>query len=99
MIENWVVSAESLRSTALRFQFRKEFEIPKELRSCISGYRDIYKQLMRQSSSQKLNIDFMVPKNKSMENVSSSDESDFELTHHRKMRALDYDVPPVGVVW
>ncbi|GFV50029.1 hypothetical protein TNCV_2354141 [Trichonephila clavipes] len=60
----------------------------KELRSSISGYRDIYKQLTNQPSSQKLITYFMVTKSKSIEIVSSSDESDFELIHHKKMSAL-----------
>ncbi|GFY29844.1 actin [Trichonephila clavipes] len=42
-------------------------------------------------SSQKPITYFMVPKDKSIETVSSSDESDFELIHHRKMPALDYN--------
>ncbi|GFU62662.1 uncharacterized protein TNCV_3442641 [Trichonephila clavipes] len=62
----------------------------KELRSCISGYREVHNQLTNQLSSQKLISYFMVPKNKSIQIV-SSDESDFELIHHRKMHALDYD--------
>ncbi|GFW81070.1 hypothetical protein TNCV_4804381 [Trichonephila clavipes] len=44
-----------------------------------------------QPSSQKLITYFMVPKNKSIEIEYSSDGSDFELIHHRKMRDLDYD--------
>ncbi|GFW41248.1 hypothetical protein TNCV_1002411 [Trichonephila clavipes] len=43
-----------------------------ELQSCISGYLDIYKQLTNR------------PANKSIEIVSSSDESDFEHIHHWK---------------
>ncbi|GFX66832.1 uncharacterized protein TNCV_3049301 [Trichonephila clavipes] len=54
----------------------------------ISSYRDIYKQQTTRPSSQKLISYFMLPENKSIEIVPSSDESDFELIHHR---ALDYD--------
>ncbi|PRD27874.1 UNVERIFIED_CONTAM: hypothetical protein NCL1_34113 [Trichonephila clavipes] len=62
----------------------------KELQSLSSraGYRDIYKQLTIQPSSEKLISYFMLPKNKSIEIVPSSNESDFELIHYR---ALDYD--------
>ncbi|GFT17363.1 uncharacterized protein TNCV_4806431 [Trichonephila clavipes] len=59
--------------------------------SCISGYRDVQKQLTNRSSPQKLTTYFMVPRNKSTEIVSSSDESDFELIHHRNVSALDCD--------
>lgn len=69
----------------------RSLKFQKELRSCISGYRDVYKQLTNRPSSQKLITDFMVPRNKSIEIVSSSDESDFEPIHHKKMRVLDYD--------
>ncbi|GFT40684.1 uncharacterized protein TNCV_442521 [Trichonephila clavipes] len=58
-----------------------------KLQSCISGYRDIYKQRTNQPSSQKLISYFMVPK-KSIEIVSSSDESDFQPNNHRKMSAF-----------
>ncbi|GFW17247.1 uncharacterized protein TNCV_1957181 [Trichonephila clavipes] len=71
-----------------RYQLRKEYKIPhkKGLQSCITGYRNIYNQLTIQPSSQKLIS--MLPKNKSIEIVPSSDESDFELIHYR---ALNYD--------
>ncbi|PRD28784.1 UNVERIFIED_CONTAM: hypothetical protein NCL1_31385 [Trichonephila clavipes] len=85
-----------LKSWDCGYQFRKEYEISK--RSSImhiecmhAGYRDIYKRLTNRPSSKKLFSYFMVPKNKSIEIVSSSDESDSELIHHRKMSALDYD--------
>jgi hypothetical protein len=68
---------------------RSKFQ--KELRSCMSHYRDLYKQLISRPSSQKLITDFMVPKNKSIEIQSSSDERDFQPIHHKKMRVLDYD--------
>ncbi|GFW50555.1 uncharacterized protein TNCV_2888581 [Trichonephila clavipes] len=69
----------------------KNLKFQKELRSCVSGYRDVHKQLTDQPLSQKLITFFMVPKNKLIEIVSSSDESGFELIDHRKMGALDYD--------
>ena len=68
----------------------KSLKFQKELRSCISGYRDVYKQLIKRPSSQKLITDFMVTKNNSIV-ISSSDESDFEPIHRKKMRVLDYD--------
>ncbi|GFU62292.1 uncharacterized protein TNCV_2108651 [Trichonephila clavipes] len=46
--------------------FERSIKFQKEVRSCISGYRDIYKQLSNQPSSQKLISYFMVPKNKSI---------------------------------
>ncbi|GFV28755.1 uncharacterized protein TNCV_3987051 [Trichonephila clavipes] len=69
----------------------RSMKFEKEIQSCISGYRDIYKQLTNRPSSQNLITYFMVPKNKSIEIVSSSDESDFELIHHKEMSPLDYD--------
>ncbi|XP_050465078.1 tigger transposable element-derived protein 1-like, partial [Cataglyphis hispanica] len=42
----------------------RRLKFQKELRSCMSHYRDVYKQLTSQPSSQKLITDFMVPKNK-----------------------------------
>ncbi|GFX74092.1 uncharacterized protein TNCV_490561 [Trichonephila clavipes] len=71
----------------------RRMQFQKELRSCISGYRDVYKQLTNRPSSERLITYLTVTKNKSVENVSSSDESDFffELVHHRKVHALDYD--------
>ncbi|GFU71858.1 hypothetical protein TNCV_1627991 [Trichonephila clavipes] len=62
-----------------------------ELQSSISDYRDIYKKLSNRPSSPKFLSFFMVPKNKSIEIVSSSDERGFEVIHHRKMNTLDYD--------
>ncbi|GFU47658.1 uncharacterized protein TNCV_3878491 [Trichonephila clavipes] len=69
----------------------KIMKFKKEIRSRISGYRYIFKQLTKRSSSQKLISYLMVPKNKSIEIVSLSDESDFVLIHYKKMSALDYD--------
>ncbi|GFW92739.1 hypothetical protein TNCV_1735321 [Trichonephila clavipes] len=63
----------------------------KEFRSCISGHRDVHQLLTNRPSSQKLIPYFMVTKNKAIEVVYSNDESDFELNHHRKTRALHYD--------
>ncbi|XP_053980753.1 tigger transposable element-derived protein 1-like [Hylaeus volcanicus] len=40
----------------------RRLEFQKELRSCMSQYRDVYKQLTSRPSSQKLITDFMVPK-------------------------------------
>ncbi|GFV07856.1 uncharacterized protein TNCV_306041 [Trichonephila clavipes] len=40
----------------------RSLKFQKELRSCISGYRDVHKQLNNQPSSQKLITYFMVPK-------------------------------------
>ena len=40
----------------------RSLKFQNELRSCISGYRDVYKQLIKRPSSQKLITDFMVPK-------------------------------------
>ncbi|GFV53892.1 uncharacterized protein TNCV_166591 [Trichonephila clavipes] len=67
---------------------RKEYKTPKGLQSCISGYHDLYKHLTTRPLSPKLISLFMLPKNKSIEIVPSSDESYFKLIHHR---ALDYD--------
>ncbi|XP_067136827.1 tigger transposable element-derived protein 1-like [Centruroides vittatus] len=66
----------------------------KELQSCISGYRDIYKHLVKQQSSQKLITDYLVTEKKSTLNecevVSSSD--DFEPVYHNKVCVLsDYE--------
>lgn len=69
----------------------RRLKFQKELRSCMSHYRDVYKQLTSRPSSQKLITDFMVIKNKSIEILSSSDETDFQPIHHKKMRVLDYD--------
>ncbi|GFV22349.1 uncharacterized protein TNCV_3924091 [Trichonephila clavipes] len=69
----------------------RSMEFQNELRSCISGYRDIYKQLNNQPSLPKRITYFMMQKNKSTESVPSSDKSDFELFHQRKMHVLDYD--------
>ncbi|PRD23992.1 UNVERIFIED_CONTAM: hypothetical protein NCL1_44931 [Trichonephila clavipes] len=69
----------------------KSMKFQKKLRSCISSYRDIDKKLTNLLSSQKLISFFMVLKNKSIEIVSLSDESDFEFIHSRKMSALNYD--------
>lgn len=69
----------------------RSLKFQKELRSCMSRYRDVYKQLTNRPSSQKLITDFIVPKNKSIEILSSSDESDFGPIRHKKMRVLDYD--------
>lgn len=69
----------------------RRLKFQKELRSCMSHYRDVYKQLTSRPSSQKLITDFMVPKKKSIEILSSSDESDFQPIRHKKMRVLDYD--------
>ncbi|GFW85135.1 uncharacterized protein TNCV_3248751 [Trichonephila clavipes] len=77
-------------SIFLNSNSKRSVKFQKELRSCISGYRDIYKQLTNRPSSQKLISYLMVPKNKSFEVVFSSDESDFELIYHKKMSALDY---------
>ncbi|XP_066261172.1 tigger transposable element-derived protein 1-like [Euwallacea similis] len=44
----------------------RSLKFQKELRLCISGYRDVYKQLSKRSLSQKLITDFMVTKNKSI---------------------------------
>ncbi|GFT21786.1 uncharacterized protein TNCV_2970251 [Trichonephila clavipes] len=71
--------------------FERRMKFQKEFRSCISGYHDIYKQLTNRPSRQKLIFYLMVPKNKSMEIVSSSDETNFELIHHKKRNVLDYD--------
>ncbi|GFU36713.1 uncharacterized protein TNCV_3312011 [Trichonephila clavipes] len=49
----------------------RSWKFPKELRSCISGYRDFHKQLTNRTSSQILFTYFIVPKNKSVEIVSS----------------------------
>ncbi|PRD21518.1 UNVERIFIED_CONTAM: hypothetical protein NCL1_51513 [Trichonephila clavipes] len=57
---------------------KKMCKIPKRASTpCTSGYRNIYKQLSTRSSSQKLISYFMLPKNKPIEIVPSSDESDF----------------------
>ncbi|GFT46494.1 uncharacterized protein TNCV_3183781 [Trichonephila clavipes] len=77
--QNHVVKRDTNSERSLKFQ--------KGLRSCISVYRDIHKQLTNRLSSQKLISYCMVPK-KSIESVSSSD---FELIHHKKMRALECD--------
>ncbi|GFW85490.1 uncharacterized protein TNCV_145351 [Trichonephila clavipes] len=69
----------------------RNLKFQKELRSRISGYGDVHKQLTNRPSSQTLITYFTVPKNKSIETVSSSDDSDFEIIHHRKMLAMDYD--------
>ncbi|GFX42341.1 uncharacterized protein TNCV_110611 [Trichonephila clavipes] len=69
----------------------RSMKFQKELQSCVSGYRDIYKQLTNQPLSQELISSFILPKNKSIEISLSSDESDFELIHQKKMIALDYD--------
>ncbi|GFW61458.1 uncharacterized protein TNCV_347061 [Trichonephila clavipes] len=69
----------------------RSLKFQKELRSCRSGYRDVHEQLTNQPSSQKLITYFIVPKNQSIENVSSNDESYFELIHHKKMCVVDYD--------
>ena len=68
----------------------------KELQSCISGYRDIYKRQVKQQSSEKVITDYMLTEKKSILNecqvVSSSDESDFEPVFHSKVRVLsDYE--------
>ncbi|GFW17532.1 uncharacterized protein TNCV_2650901 [Trichonephila clavipes] len=70
---------------------QKSMTFQKELRSCASGYRDICKQLANRLSSQKPFSYIMGLKNKSIGIVSASGEIDFELTHHMKMSALDYD--------
>ncbi|XP_017756502.1 PREDICTED: tigger transposable element-derived protein 1-like [Eufriesea mexicana] len=70
----------------------RSLKFQKELRSCISYYRDVYKQLTKRSSSLELITDFMVTKNKPIDIVSSSDESVFGPVHHKKMRVLYYDV-------
>ncbi|GFU00688.1 uncharacterized protein TNCV_4818521 [Trichonephila clavipes] len=70
----------------------RSLKFQKKLRSCISGYRDVHKQLTNRPSSQKLISYFIYSsKNKLIEIVPSSDEGDFELIHHKKMRDLDYD--------
>ncbi|GFW12486.1 uncharacterized protein TNCV_817391 [Trichonephila clavipes] len=48
----------------------RSLKFQKELRSCISGYHDVYQQLTNRPSSQKIITYFMVPKNKSIEIVS-----------------------------
>ncbi|GFT12696.1 uncharacterized protein TNCV_5094611 [Trichonephila clavipes] len=63
----------------------KSLKFQKELRRCISGYREVHKQLTNQPSSQKFITYFLVPKNKLIEFESPSDESDIELIHHKKM--------------
>ncbi|GFW43283.1 uncharacterized protein TNCV_1350461 [Trichonephila clavipes] len=68
----------------------RSLKFHKELQS-ISSYCDINKQLINRPSLQKLITYFKMPQNKLIEIVSSSDESDFELIHHRKLRALNYD--------
>ncbi|GFW79823.1 uncharacterized protein TNCV_2590431 [Trichonephila clavipes] len=55
----------------------RSMKFQKDLRSRIPGYRDSYKQLISRLSPQKTISYFMVPKNKSIEIVSSNDESDF----------------------
>ncbi|GFX22626.1 uncharacterized protein TNCV_2993611 [Trichonephila clavipes] len=62
--EKHFVKIDTYSERSLKFQ--------KELRSCISGYRDVHNR----PSSQKFITYFMVQK-KSVEIVSSSDESDF----------------------
>ncbi|CAK9810845.1 Tigger transposable element-derived protein 1 [Anthophora quadrimaculata] len=91
MIEDETLSNE-LEKHFLKIHTNSErsLKFQKELRSCIFGYRDVYKQLIKRLSSQKLITDFMVTKNKSIV-ISSSDESDFEPIHHKKMHVLDYD--------
>ncbi|GFW63216.1 uncharacterized protein TNCV_581561 [Trichonephila clavipes] len=96
--ETWITSQEKrIVSTVIQnwrnedINSEKSLKFQKELRSCISGYRDVHKQLTNRPSSQKHITYFTVPKNKSIEIISSSDESDVELIHHRKMRSLDYD--------
>ncbi|GFV71691.1 uncharacterized protein TNCV_3534791 [Trichonephila clavipes] len=56
---------------SLKFQIK--------LRSCIYGYRDIYKQLTTRPSLQKLICYFMLPKNKSIEIVPLIEETIFNL--------------------
>ncbi|GFW11375.1 uncharacterized protein TNCV_3808951 [Trichonephila clavipes] len=67
---------------------KRNLKFQKELRSCIPRYRAVPKQLTIVLKTYHLPYG---AKNKSIEIVSSSDESDFELIHHRKMHALDYD--------
>ncbi|GFU05563.1 uncharacterized protein TNCV_3291801 [Trichonephila clavipes] len=68
---------------------KRSLKLQKDLRSSISDYREVYRQLTNQPLSQKLITDFMVPINKSVEIV-SSDESKFEPINRKKMRILDY---------
>jgi len=67
-------------------------EFQKQLHSCISGYRDLYKRLVKQQSSQRLITDYVLTEKKPTLNecevVSSSEESDFEPVYHKKVRVL-----------
>ncbi|XP_033331346.2 tigger transposable element-derived protein 1 [Megalopta genalis] len=54
-LENHFLKIDNNSERSLKFQ--------KELRSCISGYCDVYKQLIKPLSSQKLITDYMVTKN------------------------------------
>ncbi|GFT92772.1 uncharacterized protein TNCV_739591 [Trichonephila clavipes] len=66
----------------------RSLKFQKVLRSCISGYHAIHKLLTTRPSSQTLISYFMMLRNKSIEIISSGDESDFGLIHHRNMSVL-----------
>ncbi|XP_069964571.1 tigger transposable element-derived protein 1-like [Bactrocera oleae] len=68
---------------------QRSLKFQKEIRLCISGYRDVYQQLTKRPSSQKL-ITYMLTKHKSTV-VASSDESDYEPVHRKNMRVWNYD--------
>ncbi|GFU13948.1 uncharacterized protein TNCV_941121 [Trichonephila clavipes] len=80
-LEKYFLEIDTNSERSLKFQ--------KELRSCISSYRDVYIQHTNRPSPQKHFTYFILPKNKSIGIVSSSDESDLKLIPHRTMHALD----------
>ncbi|XP_037941188.1 tigger transposable element-derived protein 1-like [Teleopsis dalmanni] len=81
-LENHFLAIDGNSKRALKFQ--------KELQSCISGYRNIYKRLVKQRLSQKLITDYITiqkkPNLNECKGLSISDESDFEEACDKKFR-------------